>query len=96
MIENGTKVVVTTEYRGVFFGTQAANDREQRTMVLTNARNCVYWPAAVHGFLGLATSGPVVGSKVGPACCELELSGVTSVSRCTPEAIAEWEAGPWS
>jgi hypothetical protein len=95
MIEVGTKVVVTTEYRGVFFGTLAEYDRTARFAKLTSARNCVKWSSANKGFLGLAEAGPLNGSRIGPAVAELDLSGITSVSACTESAIEKWEAAPW-
>lgn len=96
MIQNGEQVLVTTEYRGVFFGTLVGCDRTNRTATLATARNCVYWPPSQKGFLGLATAGPLDGAKIGPAVGEIELPGMTSISSCTPEAVARWEAAPWS
>lgn len=49
-------VVVTTEYRGVFFG--YAEDTSGDIITLSNARNCIYWSAATGGFMGLAATGP--------------------------------------
>ena len=91
----GDKVVITTEYRGVFFGTLAALDISERTCTLTNARNCIHWPTSDRGFIGLAVMGPLDGSRVGPAATCLQLAGVTSVAVCTTEAAERWEAAPW-
>jgi hypothetical protein len=87
-------VLVTTQYRGVFFGyiTEAPTNG---TISLKRARNCVYWPAKCKGFLGLATHGPLDGSRVGPAA-DITLYGVTCVAECTPEAVELWEKHPWS
>ena len=41
-------VLVTTEHRGVFAG--YATDTDGETIKLRQARNCVYWSAAVKGF----------------------------------------------
>lgn len=87
-------VVVTTEFRGVFFG-YAEGDTSERTLKLRKARNCLYWPVESHGFLGLASVGPLAGARVGPAV-DIELQGVTCVADCTPEAVEKWEAAPWS
>jgi hypothetical protein len=89
----GRPVLVTTEYRGVFFGYSADTDGD--TIKLRRARNCVYWPTTVRGFLGLATHGPLAGSRVGPAA-DITLRKVTSVIECTPEAVERWEAAPWA
>lgn len=86
-------VLVTTRYRGVFFG--YATDTSGDTIHLSRARNCIYWPAEAKGFLGLASVGPVSGSRVGPAA-DIELRGVTCVAECTPAAVAMWETFPWT
>jgi hypothetical protein len=88
------KVVVTTIHRGVFFGELI--EEKDGTCKLKDARNCVYWPTSVRGFLGLAASGPLQGSKVGPSVPKLTLNGVTSISECSDDAVKAWESGPWS
>jgi hypothetical protein len=85
-------VLVTTLHRGVFFG--YAKDTSGTTIALRSARCCLYWPATQKGFLGLASVGPVKGSRVGPAA-DLELRDITSVAACTPVAVAAWESCPW-
>lgn len=85
-------VLVTTEHRGVFAG--YAIDTDGDTIKLRAARNCVYWSAAVKGFLGLANSGPDKDCKIGPAA-DLELRKITAVAEITPEAQARWESAPW-
>jgi hypothetical protein len=91
-MEKSRPVLVTTEYRGVFFG--YAEDTSGTTIKLKRGRNILYWPEATHGFLGLAAKGPGPGSRVGPAA-DIELRGVTSVAEVTPEAVAAWESEPW-
>lgn len=86
-------VLVTTSYRGVFFG--YATDTSGETIKLRAARNCVYWPAAQKGFLGLAKEGPLNGARIGPPA-DIELRGITCVAEVTPEAVQRWEAAPWS
>lgn len=85
-------VVVTTQHRGVFFGyaTETGGD----TIKLRAARNCLYWPASNKGFLGLASDGPMSGSRVGPAA-NIELRDITCVAECTEAAIEAWEESPW-
>jgi hypothetical protein len=85
-------VLVTTSYRGVFFG--YAEDTSGDRIILRAARNCVYWPASQKGFLGLAKDGPASGARIGPPA-NVELRGITSVAEVTPEAVAKWEAQPW-
>ena len=86
-------VLVTTAHRGVFFGFATATDGA--TIKLRAARNCIYWSADVHGFLGLAATGPTKNCRVGPAA-DIELRDITCVAECGPEAVSAWEAAPWS
>ena len=81
-------VLVTTEYRGVFFG--YAEDTSGDTIKLKNARNCIYWPSTQGGFLGLASDGPKDGARIG-ARADIELRKVTSVTEVTDAAAAVWE-----
>lgn len=83
-------VLVTTEYRGVFFGYAA--DTSGDTITLANARNCIYWPATQGGFFGLASEGPARGSRIGARVARIELRRVTSVADVTPKAVEVWEA----
>jgi hypothetical protein len=91
--ETGRPVLVTTSYRGVFFG--YAGDTSGDVVKLRRGRNILYWPEETHGFLGLASTGPGPGSRVGPAA-DIEVRGVTAVAEVTPEAAAAWEAEPWN
>jgi hypothetical protein len=85
-------VLVTTEYRGVFFG--YATDTSGDTIKLRAARNCIYWSADVKGFLGLASAGPTASCKIGPPA-NIELRKITCVAEVTPGAATAWEAAPW-
>ena len=91
----GKYVLVTTKHRGVFAGV-LEEDGGEDFVVLTAARNCVYWSQSNHGFLGLAQVGPQEGSRVGPKVDRIKLYGVTSCTECTDEAREKWEVGPWS
>lgn len=86
-------VLVTTAHRGVFFG--FTSETEGAVIKLRAARNCVYWPTAQKGFLGLANMGPLDGAKVGPAA-NIELRDITCVAECTPESVKRWNDAPWS
>lgn len=85
-------VLVTTAHRGVFFG--YAKETDGDTVQLKRARLCVYWSADVKGFMGLASSGPTPGCRIGPAA-DISLRAVTAVLEVTPEAAQRWEAAPW-
>lgn len=89
-----TPVLVTTKYRGVFFGYLTGEPSAEK-ITLERARNCLYWSSDVRGFVGLAASGPSEGCRVGPAAPKMTLFDVTSVIECAPEAVARWEASPW-
>lgn len=85
-------VLVTTSHRGVFFG--YAKEIDGAVIKLRAARNCLYWGRAVKGFIGLASSGPIGDSRVGPAA-DIEVRDITCVAECTPEAVKVWESAPW-
>ncbi len=86
-------VLVTTEYRGVFFG--YATETSGDVINLRRARNCVYWSSGIKGFLGLAKSGPDKSCRIGPAA-DIELRKITCVAEVLPEAVEAWEKGPWN
>ena len=90
--QSGRPVLVTTEYKGVFFG--YAEDTSGDTIRLRRARCCIYWPEANKGFPGLASDGPLRGARVGPPA-DIELRKITSVAEVTPEAVKRWEEAPW-
>ncbi len=86
------KVLVTTEFRGVFCGTVADDSNLPNEITLTGARNCIYWASSVGGFLGLASHGPNDDCRIGSRVDELTLYKITSVTPVTDEAAAKWEA----
>jgi hypothetical protein len=95
----GRPVVVCTEYRGVFFGyakDTTSEDTTSERITLTNARMCIYWSAALHGVLGLASEGPDSNCKIGNAVEQIELRGVTAVLEVSVPAADRWEKAPWS
>lgn len=83
-------VLVTTEYRGVFFG--YATDTSGDTITLKRARNCIYWPSGQGGFGGLASEGPAKGSRIGARVDQMELRKITAVAEVTASAVDAWEA----
>lgn len=83
-------VLVTTEFRGVFFGYVVDDKKLPDQITLKDVRNCIYWHASVGGFLGLAASGPNSDCKIGAQVSELTLYKVTSVSPVTAEAEKKW------
>ena len=81
-------VLITTEYRGVFFG--FAEDTSGDTVTLTDARNCIYWHSSVGGFGGLASIGPNKQCRLGAVIPKIELRKVTSVSEVSADAAKAW------
>lgn len=88
----GRPVLVTTMYRGVFFGYTDNIDGE--TIVLKRARLCVRWTADIRGFMGLAAHGPNETCRIGPPA-DITLRGITAVLEVTPAAVLCWENAPW-
>ena len=84
---------MTTANRGVFFGYAADTSGDEIT--LKNCRNCIYWPKENQGFLGLASMGPVTGSRIGATAPSVRLRGITSVSEVTETAAKVWNEFPW-
>lgn len=86
-------VLVTTEHRGVFFGYSSYKSGSE--ILLKKIRNCLYWDSTVKGFIGLAVTGPTSSCRVGPAGESANLTGVTGVFDCSPQAVENWEKSPW-
>ena len=87
-------VMVTTEYRGVFFG-YMSEPPVDGSVTIKRARNCVYWSSDVRGFMGLAATGPTKNCKIGPAVPSITLHKITAVVEVSPEAVANWEKSIW-
>lgn len=100
--------MVTTEYKGVFFGYAEktwrllpflfgffSNLDIGKTIRLKNARCCIYWDSSMKGFMGLASIGPSDRCRIGPQA-DIGLRGVTAVIEVTKEAAEKWEKSPWS
>jgi len=88
-------VMVTTEFRGVFFG-YMSEPPVDGSVTIKRARNCVYWSQDVKGFMGLAATGPTRDCKIGPAVPSLTLNKITAVIEVAKEAVEKWEGAPWA
>lgn len=88
-------VVVTTDLnrRGVFGG--FLESAKSGSVVLRDARMCVYWSRETKGVVGLAAIGPQKGSRISAPAPRIEVDGVTAIMDCTDEARRLWEAAPW-
>lgn len=90
-MKTGQAVLVTTEYKGVFFGLLGGDtDALPKSVTITDARNCIYWSADVGGFLGLAATGPNDTCRIGAKVDELTLFDVTSITPVTDGARDAW------
>lgn len=90
-------VIITTEYRGVFFGFikhDPTGEYGPQVRILS-CRNIVYWDESVRGFVGLASNGPNEKCRVGPPSTMI-LKSVTSLIHVEPKAVKNWLASPWS
>ena len=85
-------VLVTTEFRGVFFGYEKSRTKLPDEITLTGVRNCIYWSADCGGFLGLAATGPNTNCKIGKKVPEVTLYKITSVTPVEKKAVEAWEA----
>jgi hypothetical protein len=84
-------VLITTEYKGVFFGYATETDGD--VIHLRAARLCIYWAANIRGFMGLASHGPSKECRIGPRV-DIEVRKITSVVEVTDAAKARWEEMP--
>jgi len=84
-------VLITTEFRGVFFGYIKDNSKLPEEITLTNARNCIYWASSCGGFLGLASKGPDSNCRIGTKVSEITLWKITSVTPVSKEAVKAWK-----
>lgn len=95
----GRYAVVTTDSRDIWYGKILRYDG--RVVSLAGARNVFYYAAnPTHenekGIGSLATVGPVVGSKIGPAVTTASLRNVSAILVCTEAAAAAFAATGWS
>lgn len=89
-------VVVTTEYRGIFFGYVIDDKKVPEKIVLKNARMCVSFSSTHRGVMGLSSVGPNDKCKVSFAVPKFTAWKITAVLECSDEAVRGWEAQPWS
>ena len=82
-------VIVTTSYRGVFFG--YTDDSTGDRISLTDARMILYWSADIGGFMGLAAVGPTPACKISKSC-SIEVRSITSVCAVSPDALSRWKS----
>lgn len=89
-------VLVATEKRSVWMGWIDPKTLNEKNITIKQARNCVYWSTDTRGFAGLAATGPTKHCRITKAVPEYLAKDVTSVARCTAEAVKAWESEPWN
>jgi hypothetical protein len=85
-------ILVTTEFRAVFFGYIKDDKEAPAKLTLTGARNCIYWAADCEGFLGLAAEGPTKDCRIGKRVSEITLYKITSITPVEEKAVKKWES----
>lgn len=84
-------VLVTTEFRGVFFGYIKKDTKLPAEITISNARNCIYWSSKTGGFAGLASNGVKPDCRIGAKIDKITLYKITSVTPVSAEAAKTWE-----
>jgi hypothetical protein len=84
-------VLITTEFRGVFFGYIKDDTKLPESITLTDVRNCIYWASSCGGFLGLASKGPDSQCRIGEQVDEITLWKITSVTPVSKKAQEAWK-----
>ncbi len=87
-------VLITTSYRGVFYGTVSKEDLDKQPedkIRVEDCRNVIYWNNKTNGFLGLSSEGPNSNCKIGAkAGGPVDLHKITSITQCSDKAIEVW------
>jgi len=86
----GKYVLVTTEYKGVFYGKVIDDSEYPKLMTLGEARNVIYWSSDCNGFLGLASKGYTKDCKIGEKVNEIDLVDLTSMTPVSKKAQKVW------
>ena len=90
-------LVVTTEWRGVFFGYgEVPTDNESRVITLRDCRMCVSWDASIKGMPALASGQSISRCRVSAPAPSVKLYGVTGVFEANKKAEKEWLKQPWN
>lgn len=90
MTKKKRPVILTTEYKGVFFG-WTKDEFNFDKMTLSDCQMCVKWDSAPRGLNGLAVSGPNNSCVISPAAPEMTLVKITAEIKCSKEAVISWE-----
>lgn len=86
----GQPIVVTTEYRGIFFGYVKDSSNLPESIELTEVCNCLSWSSDMGGFVGLIAKGPSESCKIGPSAESMTLWKITSCAPVSTVVAANW------
>lgn len=89
-MEKKEAILVTTEYRGIFFGYVKDKSKLPQEITLTLPRNCIYWSEDLEGFIGLSVKGPNDTCTIGCKGIEMTLYKITSTAKVSKEAEKKW------
>jgi len=86
--------LVTTEFRGVFYGEYDPSKEKNlpSEITLENARNVIYWDSSCNGFMGLAAEGPTPSCKIGGKVNSITLYKITSITPVSERAEEKWNS----
>lgn len=85
------KVIVTTEHRGVFYGSLASYDGKDRVAQLDDALMVIQF-GTTRGLLQLAATGPTTSSNLSDTAPSMRLEKCVSIIDVSKEAEAAWAA----
>ena len=85
------QVIVTTERRGVFYGTLDSYDEASRVAVMTDVRMAIYW-GTTRGLFELCETGPTDKSRISAPCPRARLELCEGVFDVSPDAVAAWKS----
>ncbi len=90
-MESLVAVIITTSYRGVFFGWIKPEEKKEKTIEVIRCRNVRYWTSETDGFQGLSSNGPnkscKISAEAGGPCV---IHDITSVTQCSESAVEKW------
>lgn len=89
-------LVITTEWKGVFFGYGELPTNDSRKISLRDCRMCVSWDSSVKGMPGLVSGQKLSGCRISPPAPKVLLYGVTGIFELSEKAEKEWLKQPWS
>lgn len=98
MSEEQKWVVVTDTHRGVVFGRLVRMDHVLRVATLAECRHCYFWAfnSKAPGLFGLASHGPIAGSKISKPVDMCEVMDVAKVIDCSDAAVKAFGKAAWA